>query len=115
MTERLAEMNNDNFYPITLIISDLNELKLINDRFGHRSGDELIRSVAEILLKHIHSDDIVVRYGGDEFITLLFKSSPHAVDTYMRAVKADCQVTLIHEHPISLAMGYAMKAMLHVR
>lgn len=109
MSEKLAIKDNPTYYPIALIISDLNELKLINDHFGHRAGDDLIRTVADVLLKHTHTDDIVVRYGGDEFITLMFKTSLDAVEAYIHAVKTDCETIYIQERPISLAMGYALK------
>ncbi len=109
MTEKLSEMDNDNQLPIALILSDLNELKLINDHYGHRAGDDLIRATADILLKHTFRKDMVVRYGGDEFVTIMLQTSEEAVSTYLQSVKNDCQSTLIQERPISLAMGYALK------
>lgn len=53
--------------PLCLIFIDLDRFKLINDRFGHATGDKVIRYVAETLLETVRQSDIVGRLGGDEF------------------------------------------------
>lgn len=57
--------------PLSAIFVDLNGLKLINDSYGHDQGDELLRGIAEWILSFKRKDDIIVRYGGDEFVLLL--------------------------------------------
>ncbi|WP_343212688.1 GGDEF domain-containing protein [Acinetobacter sp. AG3] len=54
-------------HPTTVIIIDLNDLKAINDKFGHSAGDQMIQKTAEILKKNVRSNDLVARLGGDEF------------------------------------------------
>lgn len=58
-----------------LAFVDLNELKYVNDRFGHTIGDELLKHVSRCLAASIRSCDTVARYGGDEFVLLLSTSS----------------------------------------
>ena len=53
---------------VPLAFLDLNGFKLVNDRYGHRSGDELLRAVAKSLHEQCRESDLVARYGGDEFI-----------------------------------------------
>ena len=53
--------------PLCLIFIDLDRFKLINDRFGHATGDHVIQHVAETLVDHVRQSDIVGRLGGDEF------------------------------------------------
>lgn len=53
--------------PLCLIFIDLDRFKLINDRFGHATGDKVIQHVAETLVEHVRQSDIVGRLGGDEF------------------------------------------------
>ena len=57
--------------PFALLMIDLDGLKAANDRFGHASGDQLLRAVAETLSGDIRVTDIAARYGGDEFVLLL--------------------------------------------
>ena len=53
--------------PLCLIYLDLDNFKLVNDRFGHATGDTVIQHIAALLLKHVRQTDIVGRLGGDEF------------------------------------------------
>jgi diguanylate cyclase (GGDEF)-like protein len=55
---------------MTLMAIDLNDFKLINDRFGHAAGDRTLQRVAEIIVEQVRPDDIVFRLGGDEFVVL---------------------------------------------
>jgi diguanylate cyclase (GGDEF)-like protein len=57
--------------PFALLMLDLDGLKAANDRFGHASGDQLLKAVAETMRDDIRATDIAARYGGDEFVLLL--------------------------------------------
>ncbi|MBI1784029.1 diguanylate cyclase [Candidatus Sumerlaeota bacterium] len=57
--------------PISMMMIDLCDFKKINDRFGHVYGDEVLRETAAILKANVRDPDIVVRFGGDEFVVLL--------------------------------------------
>ena len=70
----LDKLDNKNQLPISIIMGDLNGLKLTNDVFGHDAGDELLIKTAEILKKVCRSDDLIARLGGDEFVILLPKT-----------------------------------------
>lgn len=70
-TEELKRLDTERNYPITLVMADVNGLKLTNDAFGHLAGDRLLTHIAEIIKQHCRADDIVARTGGDEFIMLL--------------------------------------------
>lgn len=68
MMNRFAEPQ---YMPLSMIVGDLNGLKLINDAFGHHTGDLLLKGVAEVMQRFCRSQDIVARWGGDEFVMLL--------------------------------------------
>lgn len=57
--------------PLSVIMGDVNGLKLINDAFGHKSGDELLKLIGETIKESIRENDIATRWGGDEFVILL--------------------------------------------
>lgn len=66
----LAELIGKN-KPATVCFTDVNDLKLVNDTYGHHEGDQLIRTVADIFLKNLRETDLVCRLGGDEFLLIL--------------------------------------------
>lgn len=63
-------------YSISVIMVDLDELKKINDTYGHRIGDRAIQAIASCLQNMIRAEDFCCRYGGDEFIVILNKATP---------------------------------------
>jgi diguanylate cyclase (GGDEF)-like protein len=65
---KLADRNNQ---PVSLILLDLDHLKLINDTHGHRSGDSALRHVALTMLGTVREVDVCARYGGEEFVVIL--------------------------------------------
>lgn len=62
-------LNKEKFF---LVVFDLNDLKVINDTYGHLVGDEYIKTFARTLNKNIKLNDIFARYGGDEFVAVFF-------------------------------------------
>lgn len=69
--EQLSEIDRKENLPISVIMGDLNGLKVANDAFGHGAGDRLLQKAAEAIQSACRSDDIVARWGGDEFVILL--------------------------------------------
>jgi len=78
-------------YPISIIVSDLDGLKMINDTHGHAAGDQLIKNAAELLNMVFRQEDLVARFGGDEFIVLLPEAdeiiASHLMDRIRAAAK----------------------------
>jgi len=69
---QLSKMNETHF---VVCFIDVDGLKQVNDTFGHQIGDELLKSFAQILKESIRSYDIAFRYGGDEFVLILYKAT----------------------------------------
>jgi len=67
----MKRLNNSRRYPISIIIGDLDNLKTVNDNYGHLLGDEYLKKSAEILSDLLRAEDIIARIGGDEFAILL--------------------------------------------
>ena len=67
----LERLNDSRLYPISVFVIDANDLKIINDTYGHAEGDKLIQSIAAVLKTTFRTEDIVARLGGDEFGVLL--------------------------------------------
>ncbi len=72
-------------HPLALLILDIDHFKAVNDTHGHEAGDQVLRSVADILANAVRDVDIVARFGGEEFVALLPETSlPAAVDVAER-------------------------------
>lgn len=86
----LVEMENQRSYryghPVTIAYIDVDNFKLVNDRFGHHTGDQLLQTITETLRRTVRAVDQVGRLGGDEFALLLPETGPEAAKVVMRKV-----------------------------
>jgi diguanylate cyclase (GGDEF)-like protein len=94
MEELTSEVNRavHSDAPLSVMILDLDEFKRINDTYGHLVGDQVLLATADIIKGHLHSSDIIARYGGDEFCVALTNTSvpkARAVATKIRKEIAD--------------------------
>ncbi|RYV51531.1 GGDEF domain-containing protein [Pengzhenrongella frigida] len=69
---------------LAAVFVDVDQFKLVNDHFSHAVGDEVLRRMAVILRAHCRTDDVLVRYGGDEFVILVFGGGPAAEEVAAR-------------------------------
>ena len=95
-----------------MLFVDLDGLKIINDTFGHRAGDEALIQVAAMLAKGVRHSDVVARIGGDEFGILLESSDePAAHETAARLIEQISGCEFLHDGealPLSVAIGVGM-------
>ncbi len=70
LEEEFSRARRYNF-PLSCLMIDLDHFKDINDRYGHRAGDSVLREVARLMKTHTRKSDVLARYGGEEFIMLL--------------------------------------------
>lgn len=96
--------------PLAIIMGDLNGLKLVNDSYGHQEGDRLLREAAGILQASCRREDIICRWGGDEFAILLPNTTEAIAESICARIRdecdrrsADCLL------PISIALGSAVR------
>jgi diguanylate cyclase (GGDEF)-like protein/PAS domain S-box-containing protein len=107
--EELKRLDVPRSLPLTLVIGDINGLKLINDSFGHNKGDEIIRKAAEMLRKGFRESDIVARIGGDEFGILLPNTNAEAADQIIKRVKELVATVVVAPLDLSISFGFETK------
>ena len=69
--EAFLKLDSKDNLPLSIVVVDINGLKLTNDAFGHKEGDGLIRTIADILKSQCREGDVLSRIGGDEFVFLM--------------------------------------------
>lgn len=108
----LKRLSTSRRLPITLMVADMDKLKLINDNYGHKTGDQYIKGIAEVLKNSSRDEDIVARIGGDEFAIILPETGFEAADKIYQRIKFNLrkynqQQELVEQ--LKLSLGFAVK------
>jgi diguanylate cyclase (GGDEF)-like protein/PAS domain S-box-containing protein len=104
--ERLDTKEN---LPLSIIMFDVNGLKLVNDSFGHELGDVLFKKAAETINQVSRDEDIVARIGGDEFVLVLPKTSAYESVEIANQIKALTTKEIVANIELSISYGYDTK------
>lgn len=107
--EEMIRLDNPRNYPITVVMGDVNGLKLVNDAFGHTEGDNLLKEVGRILKDGCRANDVVCRWGGDEFGILLTGTSNKEATVMLERIIKIALNTSYKFGPISISFGYETK------
>jgi len=97
-------------YPVSIIIIDLDGLKVTNDTHGHAAGDKMICKAADILKKSFRSEDLVARTGGDEFTVLLAETGVNGTEVSMERIQLSLEEANSHDDgcEVKMSMGFAI-------
>lgn len=111
--EKLEQFDNQNLYPLSVIMGDANGLKITNDVFGHNEGDRLLKLISKILCESSRSIDIVARWGGDEFVILMPNGTSKEAKEVCKKINQACneiegQLDGYSACP-SISLGYATR------
>lgn len=105
----MKRINELNCSPLTLVMADVNGLKLVNDAFGHQAGDILLEKFAQILQKECRSEDIIARIGGDEFVLLLPETDLKNAEKIIYRINKAIAREKIENVVLSISIGSAVK------
>lgn len=107
--KKLSEWRFNN-YEFTLCFADLNNLKIVNDKFGHQFGDKYISTTAQIIKKCINIEQsLLFRYGGDEFLFLLYKITTSQAEQIMIDINHELsKLSNTEDYPYTLSISYGL-------
>lgn len=101
-------LNDETFLPLSIIIGDINGLKLINDAFGHAEGDKLIVETAKSIIECCREHDVISRTGGDEFTILLPNTDAETAYEMLKKIKSHCEKNT-SVYKLNISLGFATK------
>ena len=101
----IQNLDEENDFPLGIVLFDINGLKIINDAFGHKAGDDALVMIANVLKKHVKKDDILARLGGDEFALLTYQAEEQVIRVFMSRVRKELETFKIQDIQLSLSMG----------
>jgi len=107
--EQIEKLNARGAVPVSVIAGDVNGLKLINDAFGHQAGDRILRQVASVIKSACRPDDIIARWGGDEFFILMPDTDSIEAEKVVGAIGRKCSGTSVNSMSISISLGSCTK------
>ena len=107
--EEAKRLDTERNLPITLVMGDINGLKLTNDAFGHLAGDKLLIKVAEVMKKECRTDDIIARIGGDEFMFLLPNTDSDEAKIIIQRINATLAQEKLAPIILSVSFGWETK------
>ena len=109
--EALIKLDIQQNLPISIIMCDVNGLKMVNDSFGHHLGDELLKSAAHTINKVGRQNDIIARIGGDEFVVLLPNTTAYETVHIANQIKELASKEIVANIELSISYGYDTKTM----
>lgn len=107
--EKIKKFNYEEYLPLGVIMGDVNGLKIVNDTLGHLEGDNLLKSISQILKEICQPDGYVFRWGGDEFIILLPKCSESKSEQIIKDITQKCRQAEYKFMQLSIALGEVIR------
>jgi diguanylate cyclase (GGDEF)-like protein/putative nucleotidyltransferase with HDIG domain len=107
--ELINKLNKENKFPLSIVMIDINSLKMINDVFTHNIGDELLVKISNIINKNIPDNASCCRIGGDEYVIIIPNTSADQALSIMKKIQIIVAETTIKGIHISISYGISTK------
>lgn len=105
----IERLDNKENLPLSIIMADVNGLKLTNDIFGHSYGDILLEKISDVFKRVCRKEDIIARLGGDEFVLVLPKTTYKDAEKIIKRIKKEFSLEKVKTVKCSISMGVDTK------
>lgn len=109
LDDRWDDFTSSDLLPFSVIMADLDALKIVNDAFGHATGDVLLQKAATAIRSSLRSGDIPIRWGGDEFLVLLPLTDEAEARGIMDAILRRCVDESVENVGLKISLGWATR------
>jgi len=104
---QLSHLENQDVHNLSIIIGDINGLKMVNDAFGHKMGDEMLIEVSKVLMAIFDKEgDVISRLSGDEFAII---SQTRNLPAKIEAIQTACQKLVQFPFVVDISLGYSIR------
>lgn len=107
--DNIAKFDITENYPLTVVMSDINGLKLVNDAFGHTAGDMLLIETAKVISNSCRETDLIARIGGDEFIIIMPNTSGIEAEKIIGKIHKKAKKVFVESIGLSISFGFDTK------
>lgn len=106
---KINELDQSKQYPFAILNFDVNGLKMFNDVYGHKTGDDVLKETAKIISSNLPKDSVVVRLGGDEFAAIIINANKENINDMKDRISKKISKVLIKNINLSIAVGSYIK------
>ncbi len=106
--KRARRYNND----LSLILFDIDNFKMINDSYGHQTGDEVLKEIAKIIIGNVREQDINVRWGGEEFLILLPQTNLLGAFTVANKIRTSIETNIFTTNSLNITASFGVTQLL---
>jgi diguanylate cyclase (GGDEF)-like protein/PAS domain S-box-containing protein len=107
--KELQRMDEEQYYPLSIIFMNINGMSKINSEYGHAVGDILMRKAVQVLKYGVRGDDVVARYEGDEFVVLMPRTEGAKVERALERFKKSLDEVKVQSIKLSVSFGFYTK------
>ena len=107
--QEIRRLDKEKLVPVSVVMGDINGLKLLNDVYGHQAGDDLLKTIAEILTGQCESNHIIARWGGDEFAVIMPGTTEDKAENTCKRIRKACEESDFEPIILSISLGVSTK------
>ena len=111
--EEQTRLESSQEFPVTVIVADIDDLKVINDTRGHAVGDQILKCAAELLSSAIRSSDVLARIGGDEFAVLLSRTDAAIAARLLQRLQENLTCYNLEHPELQVRLSFGTATALH--